>query len=220
MDESNGHRGVREAETQPIIQASLARALRIATAQRLFTVVSQGFATDFRRMVGSRPIGQLLQIPPEAGSAPDVILPMSQIMERNPLAIVVFLHARAIAGSERHFHAHLAAAVRTARTSARVVVLHETLCARRGPTVRAYVARVDFLWQMVERLLPSGARRFRTVRQIHRAIRSGWAPEEHERLALEEALKGARDGDFERDVLNRSGRAVVPLLLDSAGAGL
>ena len=76
-----------------LIAETLQRARHVAAAERVCAIVAQQHAPHWRRLLGSLPRSNVIVQPQNRGTANGVLLSVLSILERDPLAQIVFLPA-------------------------------------------------------------------------------------------------------------------------------
>jgi len=76
-----------------LIEETLQRARHVAPPEQVCTIVAQQHASHWRRLLGSLPPRNVIVQPHNRGTANGVLLSVLSILERDPLARIVFLPA-------------------------------------------------------------------------------------------------------------------------------
>ena len=109
--------------TRSMLQHTLARADFLIPRERVLTVIDAGHAGIANRQLADRPVGTVLRQPRNLGTAPGMLLPLVEILARDPDANVVFLPSDHFVGDERRFMFYVAAAERLLERIDRKIVL-------------------------------------------------------------------------------------------------
>ncbi len=107
------------------VSAALARALRLAPAERVLAVVDRQDAARWRTTLAALPPENLIVLPRDRGTAVAVLLPFLHVMRRSPNDVVVVLSADDAVRDEGAFLAATRRAITAAASAAdnRVVLL-------------------------------------------------------------------------------------------------